>query len=676
MDTRQDTTSATDPTLSTVATSDAGGLLVGCAAGFSGDRTDAARPVVDTLIRLGGPAVLIFETLAERTLALAQLARQRDPEAGYEPLLDEMLRPVLADCLAHRIPIVGNFGAANPPAAARRVAAIAAELGLRPPVVAVVAGDALVSPDQRARLAAALKEDGPPLPDGAIASANVYLGAEGIAEALRRGADVVVTGRVADPSLTVGPALAHFGWALDDWDRLAGATMAGHLLECGAQVCGGYYADPGFKEVPDLSRVGFPIARIDADGACTIFKADGTGGRLDTHTVKEQLLYELHDPAAYLTPDVVADISAASVTPVGPDAVRLAGVRGHSRPATFKANVFFANGWLAEGEISYAGPGAEARARLAGEVLRARLDARDRQGPLRIDLIGVTSVLGDDAGDALRRRAAGDASDVRLRVAANHPDRAGADRLTREVTALYTCGPAGGGGVRTNLRSRLGLRSCLFPREHAPVTVTLFSDGNEDAAALSPDGSKGAFTRSSAGSEGGWGRNGAWGSRRDPPCPVESPRLASRPTTASATPAAHTAHPAPEPSTPTRQVELRAAAHGRTGDKGDRSNISVIAWHPALYPLLVEQLTEDAVARQFASRRPTRVTRHLLPRLGAINFVLDGVLDGGVNDALNLDSHGKALSFVVLAMPLMVPETLVPWLRGPGMDHNETMETA
>ncbi|TXD93332.1 DUF1446 domain-containing protein, partial [Mitsuaria sp. TWR114] len=367
------------------------------------------------------------------------------------------------------------------------------------------------SPEQRARLAAALKEDGPPLPDGAIASANVYLGAEGIAEALWRGADVVVTGRVADPSLTVGPALAHFGWALDDWDRLAGATMAGHLLECGAQVCGGYYADPGFKDVPDLSRVGFPIARIDADGACTIFKADGTGGRLDTHTVKEQLLYELHDPAAYLTPDVVADISAASVTPVGPDAVRLDGVRGHPRPATFKANVFFANGWLAEGEISYAGPGAEARARLAGDVLRARLDARDRQGPLRIDLIGVTSVLGDDAGDALRRRAAGDASDVRLRVAANHPDRAGADRLTREVTALYTCGPAGGGGVRTNLRPRLGLRSCLFPREHAPATVTLSSDGNEGAVTQSPDGSEGVITLSSDGSEGGWGRNGAWG---------------------------------------------------------------------------------------------------------------------------------------------------------------------
>ena len=305
----------------------AGPLLVGCAAGFSGDRTDAARPVVDTLIRLGGPAVLIFETLAERTLALAQLARQRDSEAGYEPLLDDMLRPILADCLRHRVPIVGNFGAANPPAAARRVQALAAELGLREPVVAVVGGDALTSPEQRAWLAQALARDGHPLADDDIACANVYLGAEGIAEALRRGADVVVTGRVADPSLTVGPALAHFGWALDEWDRIAGATMAGHLLECGAQVCGGYYADPGFKDVPGLARVGFPIARIESDGACTVFKADGTGGCLDEHTVKEQLLYELHDPAAYLTPDVIADIGNARVECVGAEARRSARAR-------------------------------------------------------------------------------------------------------------------------------------------------------------------------------------------------------------------------------------------------------------------------------------------------------------------------------------------------------------
>jgi hypothetical protein len=228
-------------------------------------------------------------------------------------------------------------------------------------------------------------------------------------------------------------------------------------------VCGGYYADPGLKDVPGLADVGYPIAEIDADGFCTVTKADGSGGRLDEHTVKEQLLYEVHDPLCYLTPDVVADIGEASVQAVGPDAVRLAGVRGHARPATLKVNVFHHQGWLAEGEISYAGRGAEARARLAADVLRSRLAGCG--SALRVDLIGVASVFADDDGRWLSALPAGDARDVRLRVAMNHAERAAADRLLREVTALYTCGPAGGGGVRTGLRQRLGTLSCLVPRE-------------------------------------------------------------------------------------------------------------------------------------------------------------------------------------------------------------------
>ncbi len=444
-------------------------LLVGCAAGFSGDRTDAARPVVDTLLARGGPAVLIFETLAERTMALAQLARRADPEAGFEPLLVDMLQPVLADCVTHRVPIVGNFGAANPPAAARRILALADTLGVRRPRVALVRGDDLSAPAHHALLRDALG----PAADGLdIASANAYLGADGIAQALRDGADVVVTGRVADPSLTVGPVLAHFGWAGDDWDRIARATMAGHLLECGAQVTGGYFADPGYKDVPGLARVGYPIAEIDADGGCVVGKADGTGGCVDERTVKEQLLYELHDPCAYLTPDVVADIGDASVQQVGPDRVRLSGVRGHARPAQLKVNVFHRAGWLAEGEISYAGPGAEARARLAAAVLRERLGGL---APLRADLIGVTSVFGDDAGRWLAAQPAGDARDVRLRVATRQLLRADAERLLREVTALYTCGPAGGGGVRTAMRERLGTLACLVPRERVPARVEFVS---------------------------------------------------------------------------------------------------------------------------------------------------------------------------------------------------------
>lgn len=441
-------------------------LRVGCAAGFSGDRTDAAAPVVDALARGDAPAVLIFETLAERTLALAQLARRADPRAGYEPLLDEMLRPVLAQCLEAGIRIVGNFGAANCDGAARHVAALARELGLRVPRIAIVEGDDLGDEAKR------------PLWSGvaqglSVVSANAYLGAEAIAAALRDGAEIVVCGRVADPSLTVGPAVAHFGWAADDWDRLARATMAGHLLECGAQVCGGYYADPGVKDVPDLAHIGFPIAEIEADGHCTIGKPPGTGGRIDTHTVREQLLYEVHDPCAYLTPDVTADIGEAEVEQVGEDRVRLSGVRGHPRPATLKVNVCHETGWLAEGEISYAGIGAERRARLAAAILQERLQ---QVGRLRVDLIGVASVFGDDDGRWLAGRAVGDARDVRLRVALDHRERAQAERLVREVTALYTCGPAGGGGVRTSLRSRLGIVSCMVPREAVPARHRFHED--------------------------------------------------------------------------------------------------------------------------------------------------------------------------------------------------------
>ena len=446
-----------------MSTADLSPLLIGCAAGFSGDRTDAAAPVVQALIASGLPAVLIFETLAERTLALAQLARRSQPEGGYEPLLDELLRPVLAQCLAHGVRIVSNFGAANPLGAARRIRALAQELGTRVPRIAIVQGDDLSGPAHRELLRQAL---GDGLPAEPIVSANAYIGAQSIADALRAGADVVVCGRVADPSLVLGPALAHFGWAVDDWDRLARATMAGHLLECGAQVTGGYFADPGYKEVPDLAHLGYPIARIDADGHCTITKPPGTGGRIDERTVKEQLLYELHDPAAYLTPDVVADITQARVAQTGPDSVRLSGVRGHARPDRLKVNVCFEAGWFAEGEISYAGPRAGARARLAGEVLRARLAG---VAPLRIDLIGVARVFGDDASqwfDGSGAQAPGDdARDVRLRVAWQHRDHATAQRLVREVTALYCCGPAGGGGVRTAMRPRLGTVSCLVPRE-------------------------------------------------------------------------------------------------------------------------------------------------------------------------------------------------------------------
>ena len=444
-------------------------LWVGCAAGGSGDRVDAARPIVAAMVKAGKRGVLIFENLAERTLAFAQLAKRANPDAGYEPLLDEEVRPVLGDCLRHGIANVSNFGGANPRGAAAHILRIAEQLGLPRPRIAVIEGDDLSDPRGQALLR-------PFLPSGStgrqFVSANVYQGAFEIADALKAGAQVVVTGRVADPSLTLGPAIAHFNWARDDCDRLAGATMAGHLLECGAQVTGGYFADPGFKNVPDLADVGYPIAEIAADGSCVITKPPGTGGLVDLRNVKEQLLYELHDPAAYLTPDVVADISGVELDQAGTDRVRMTGVRGHPRPATLKALAYFEGGWLGEAEISYSGPNAEARARLAMDIVAKRMGPRFH---IRFDLIGSCSILGDDAGEMRAATGSRGLEDVRLRAAGKHDSQAEIERLLREVYSLWLCGPAGGGGVRTARRQRLSNVACLVPRELVPATFHFVS---------------------------------------------------------------------------------------------------------------------------------------------------------------------------------------------------------
>jgi hypothetical protein len=449
-------------------------LLIGCASGFSGDRTDGAGPVVDTLAARGG-GTLIFETLAERTLALAQLARHQDPRGGFEPLLDDLVAPVLARCLAHGIRIVSNFGAANPAGAARRIAELARAQGLALPRIAIVHGDDLSSPAQRALLREQLGEA---MDRMDIVSANAYLGAADIAAALRAGADIVVAGRVADPSLTVGPAMAHFGWGEDEWEKLGRATMAGHMLECGTQVSGGYFCVPGLKDVDGLHETGFPIAEIGADGHFIVGKAAHTGGRVDARTAKEQLLYEVHDPARYLTPDVVADISRAEVVELGGDRVALRGITGHPRPDTLKVNVCHRGGWLAEAEISYAGVQAEARARLAADIVRRRLNG---SLPLRIDLIGAVSILDNDGGALQAALPGRHARDVRLRVAGAHTDRATAERVLREVTALYCCGPAGGGGVRTSLRPRLNMVSCAIERDAVRSGWRMFDHATESS---------------------------------------------------------------------------------------------------------------------------------------------------------------------------------------------------
>ncbi|MDJ0387956.1 DUF1446 domain-containing protein [Roseomonas sp. E05] len=449
-------------------------LRIGCGSGFSGDRLDAPGPVVEALVAAGGPAALILEVLGERTLALAQRERLHRSEAGFEPALLDLLRPILARCAAHGIPIVTNAGAANPRGAARAVLGLARGLGLPELRVGVVEGDDIRGTDALADLDPWEGDAGAVLEPEKVIAANVYLGAAPIAAALRQGAQVVITGRCSDPALALGPMLAHFGWAADDWDRLAAGTMAGHLLECGAQVTGGYFADPGVKDVPGMATLGFPIAEIGADGGVLITKPAGSGGRVDRQTVTEQLLYELHDPAAYLTPDVVLDITGVAITEEAPDRVRLSGARGRPRPERLKATVSLPGGWLGEGEISYAGPNARARADLAGRTLLERLRLLGLEGQARLDLIGVVSVFDGDAG-ALREAEASSPPDLRLRLAFASESRAAAERAAREVLSLYCCGPAGGGGVRTRVTDRIRTLSFLVPRERLAPRVSLLS---------------------------------------------------------------------------------------------------------------------------------------------------------------------------------------------------------
>jgi hypothetical protein len=441
-------------------------LLIGNGAGFSGDRLDVALPVVRTLIARGGPAVMTFETLAERTLALGVLARRGNAEAGYEPMLLPLLRPILALCLDHAIPIIGNFGAANPRAAAGAIARLASELGLRPPRIAVVEGD-----DVRDLLddAGVLWPEG--RPTGAIIAANAYLGAFPIAEALGRGAEVVVTGRIADPALALGPLIHAFGWGEGALDHLAAGTLAGHLLECGAQVTGGYFADPGTKDVPGMERLGFPIAEVGEDGSIVITKADDTGGLVDRRTVTEQILYEIHDPAAYLTPDVTLDVTGVTLAEEGRDRVRVTGARGHAAPATLKATVSLEGGFLGEGEISYAGPNAAARARLAAETLRQRIAPAGNTIRARIDILGLQAVF--DSDDAARGAPAMPDGEFRVRLAAASPDRAAAEAAAREVLHLYCTGPAGGGGVRIAVTPRIATTSALIPRARITPRVSV-----------------------------------------------------------------------------------------------------------------------------------------------------------------------------------------------------------
>ncbi|MHA6247151.1 acyclic terpene utilization AtuA family protein [Pontibacter sp. CAU 1760] len=433
-------------------------IRIGCGAGFSGDRLEPAV----VLAEKGELDYLVLECLAERTIALAQKRRMQDPAKGYDPLLERRMEALLPILVKNKVRLISNMGAANPAAAAEAVCQLAKKLHLDVTVAAVTGDDVFT---QLTGDEIALETRQPIRVSGQLISANAYMGTDAILPALATGADVIITGRVADPSLVVAPLVHEFGWSLDNFNQVGQATVIGHLMECAGQLCGGYFADPGRKNVPDMAHLGHPFVDVSSKGKAVFGKVAGTGGLISLATVKEQLLYEVMDPSRYITPDVVADFTQVRLQEIGADQVMATGGRGQTKPDTLKVSVGYQAGYIGEGEISYAGTHALARAQLAGETIRQRLEGQFQD--LRVDYIGCTSA---------HRIAFGhypEPYEIRLRIAGKAATAAQAALVGEEVEALYTNGPAGGGGARKYLHEVVGIVSVLMPREKVTPAVTL-----------------------------------------------------------------------------------------------------------------------------------------------------------------------------------------------------------
>jgi len=443
-------------------------VRIGSGSAWWGDRIEPAA----RLAREGRLDYLCFETMAEATVSAAQVRARRDPSfQGYDTYLDDRMDAVLQACLDNGTRIISNQGWINPEGAAQRIVEHLRKRGARGVKVAAVTGNIITERIQE--LSDTILETGKPVAslEGTVISAEAYLGAEPIVEALKSGAQIVVTGRVADPSLFLAPMMYEFDWDALDHERIGRGSGIGHLMECAAQVTGGYFCDPGYKEVPAPWNLGFPIAEVDSDGSAVITKLDGTGGAVNLMTVKEQMLYEVHDPANYITPDAVVDFTTSRLEQVGPDRVRVTSIGGKRRTATLKVSIGCTEGFVGEDMFFYAGPGAVRRAELARTILQERFKAVDLQAEeIRIDFIGLNSVHG-----RATPANAPEPYEVAVRVAARTQSREQAMKIGREVDAMAVCG-VGMTGKRVPHQDRtreiIGIWSSLVPRADIHHAIT------------------------------------------------------------------------------------------------------------------------------------------------------------------------------------------------------------
>jgi len=445
-------------------------VRIGAGSAWWGDRIEPARWNAER----GDLDYLCFETMAEATVSAAQVRKRRDPSfPGYDTYLDDRMQAVLPGCIKRGTRIVTNQGWVNPDAAAERIVYWLKQTGANGVKVAAVNGSLIT--DRVLQLTNGILENGKPTSSLAdsLVSAEVYLGAEPIVEALKLGAQIVVTGRVADPSIFMAPMMHEFGWEALDHARLGAGNGLGHLMECGAQVTGGYFADPGFKDVPEPWNLAFPIVEVEEDGSAVLTKVSATGGAVNLMTVKEQMLYEVHDPANYVTPDVVVDFTTGKLEQVGPDRVRITKISGKPRTPTLKVSIGCTEGFIGEDMFFYAGPGALRRAQLAKKILEERfkivkLDAEE----VRIDFLGLNAIHG-----AMTPKAAPEPYEIAVRVAARTKTREEAIKVGREVDGMAVSG-VGMTGKRVPHQDRtreiIGVWSSLVPREKVVPTISFF----------------------------------------------------------------------------------------------------------------------------------------------------------------------------------------------------------
>ncbi|MBS0445160.1 MAG: DUF1446 domain-containing protein [Proteobacteria bacterium] len=586
-------------------------VRIGGASGFWGDSMVGAPQ----LVRHGRIDYLVFDYLAETTMAILAAARARRPELGYATdFVDSAMKQVLPDVMRQGIKVIANAGGIHPHGCAAALEALAQRMGLQPRI-AVVDGDDISARLGELRAAGTREmETGAPLPADVL-SANAYLGALPIARALAAGADIVITGRAVDSAVTLGALMHAFGWAADDYDRLAAGSLAGHIIECGCQATGGLHTD--WQRVPDWAHIGYPIVECTADGSFVLTKPPGTGGLIDRACVAEQLLYEIGDPSAYLLPDVTCDFRDVRIEPLDAERVRVSGAHGRAPTDTYKVSATRLDGYRCAGMVAIVGIDAAAKARRTGAAILERTRGLLAAAGLpdyraaHLELFGAETLYGARARGSATREAM-------LRVVVDHPLKPALEIFAREIAPSGTSWSPGTtmpGGGRPAVSPLIEPFSFLLAKRGVPVHVTL---GGERIAVEIPS---------------------AGGSADGLP-PIEPPGWTD------------------PPGTPLVEVPLVRLAWARSGDKGDIANIGLVARRAEWLPLLWDRVTPEVVRRWFAHLAHGPVERYHLPGIAGINFMLHGALAGGGPASPRFDPLGKGMAQILLDLPVAVPASL------------------